>query len=289
MRIFKLLLKTLFFIVLILLISKSWQLMTDGFRLDKINTSLTKIDDSKQVIDPEINQIFDQKFKYLSKGCQTYVFKSLDDKYVLKFIRYHRYKIPLWLEVFSFLDSYRNKRLYYKDKLLKDSLKSYEIASKFLKDETAIVYVHLAKTNNINKKIQIIDRLQRKYEIDLDTTGFVIQKKVQTFKDILMQYKNDEIELKKLANSFLYTTEAIYKKGFINDDYNCVKNSGFVNGKVIHSDVGSFLPKDNLKSKENFEKEFFRFVKYFKKWSDKNAPFLSKHVDEEIKKMSQTL
>ncbi|NGX33693.1 MAG: hypothetical protein K1060chlam1_00033 [Candidatus Anoxychlamydiales bacterium] len=279
----------IFLVALILAISKSWQLITDGFRIDKINSSLTKIDSSNLTIDPEITKIVDQKFKYLSKGCQTYVFKSLDDRYVLKFIRYHRYKIPLWLRIFTFLDSYRNKRLYYKDKLLKDSLKSYEIASKFLKDETAIVYVHLNETDNINKKVQIIDRLGRKYLIDLDKTGFVVQKKVKTFEDILRQNKGNEIELKKLANSFLYTTEAIYRKGFINDDYNCVKNSGFINGKVIHSDVGSFLPRDNLKSKENFEKELVRFVRYFKKWSDKNAPFLSSHLDEKIKKMAQTL
>ena len=40
----------------------------------------------------EMNNIFDQKFKYLSKGCQTYVFQSEDKKYVIKFIRYHRYR-----------------------------------------------------------------------------------------------------------------------------------------------------------------------------------------------------
>ncbi|KKL98156.1 MAG: hypothetical protein KR126chlam4_00912 [Candidatus Anoxychlamydiales bacterium] len=289
MKFLKLFFKTIFVVALILAVSKSWQLITDGFRIDKINSSLTKKDASNLSIEPEISKIFNQKFKYLSKGCQTYVFKSLDDRYVLKFIRYHRYKIPLWLRVCTFLDDYRNKRLYYKDKLLKDSLKSYEIASNFLKDETAIIYVHLNKTNNLNKKIELQDRLGKKYLVDLDTKGFVIQKKVKTFEDVLMQHKNDEIELKKLANSFLYTTEAIYKKGFINDDYNCVKNSGFINGKVIHSDVGSFLPRDNLMAKENFEKEFFRFVRYFKKWSDKNAPFLSSHLDEKIKNMSQTL
>jgi len=288
MNLFKLFFKTILVVALLLGISKSWQMITDGFRMDKISSSLTN-KDSNDKLNPEILKILDQKFKYLSKGCQTYVFKSLDDKYVLKFVRYHRYKIPLWLRIFTFLKSYRSDRIFYKDKLLKDSLKSYEIASKFLQDETAVLYVHLNKTDNINKKIQIIDKLNKKHFIDLDKAGFVIQKKVNTFEDVLIQNKNDVIELKKLASSFLYTTESIYKKGFINDDYNCVKNSGFINGRVIHSDVGSFLPKKNLNSKETFEKEFFRFVRYFKKWSDKNAPYLSKYLDEEILKISQTL
>lgn len=288
MNIFKLFFKTLLVIALILGISKSWQLITDGFRIDKIKSHLT-IKDSDESLDPELKKIFDQKFKYLSKGCQTYVFESLDKTHVIKFVRYHRYKIPLWLKIFSFLDSYRNKRIYYKDKLLKDSLNSYEISNKFLKNETAVIYVHLNRTKHLNKKIQIIDRVNRTYLVDLDQTGFIIQKKVQTFAEVLLQNKKNVEKLTMLANSFLYTTESIYRKGFINDDYNCVKNSGFINGQVIHSDVGSFLPKDNLMAKENFEKEFFRFVRYFKKWSDKNAPFLSKHLDEKIKKMSQTL
>ncbi|MFA6501472.1 MAG: hypothetical protein WCT85_01660, partial [Parachlamydiales bacterium] len=169
------------------------------------------------------------------------------------------------------------------------SLNSYQIASDHLKDETAAIYVHLGKTNFLNKKIQIADRLHRKYFIDLDNMGFVVQKKVCSFKNILNKYKKDEKELKILTRSFLYTTKDIYEKGFINDDYNCIKNSGFIDNKVIHSDLGSFLRKDKLNEKEIFEKEFMRYVRHFKKWAETNAPFLITYVDEEIKKMSDDL
>ena len=288
MKIFSITLKTIVFLSLICITAKSWQLLTDGFRKDKINSDLS-VASQDMNIPSEIDEILDQKFKYLSKGCQTYVFESFDQNYVIKFVRFHRYKIPLWLRVSSFLEKHKNKRLYYKDKLLQDSLKSYEIAYNYLKDETATIYVHLNKTGSINKNLQLFDRLNRKYLVDLDTSGFIIQKKVKTLQDVLNHNKNSEIELKKLAHSFLYTTKSLYQKGFINDDYNCVKNSGFIDGKVIHTDLGSFLPKDHLMEKQNFENEFYRFVRYFKKWSDKNAPFLSTYVDEEIKKMAQML
>jgi len=140
-----------------------------------------------------------------------------------------------------------------------------------------------------NKKLKIIDRLNRTYLVDLDTTGFVIQKKVSTFEKVLKQNKNNEDELRRLTHSFLQTTRSIYGKGFINDDYNCVKNSGVIGKKVIHTDLGSFLKRDNLDAKEAFENEFNRFVVYFKKWAKKNAPFLITYVDDEIKKMSSTL
>jgi len=280
-------LKIFFFLLVVCLLAKGWYLMSEGFRIDKINDNLTI---SSDAIDNfhEIDKILNQKFKYLSKGCQTYVFQSEDKNYVIKFVRYHRYKTPLWLNVFDFFEKHKNKRQNYKTRLLNQSLNSYEIAYKYLKDETALLYVHLNKTNHLNKKIQIEDRLKNKYFVDLDKTGFLVQKKVRSFDAILKKNKNNKEELKKLTNSFLQTTKAIYMKGFNNDDYNCIKNSGVIDNKVIHSDVGSFLEK-NLKEKEFFEKEFMHFIIYFKKWANKNAPFLVYYVDEEIKKMSLEL
>lgn len=276
--------KTLFFIGIICIFAKSWQLITDGFRLDKLKSTLSN---NKEVYSDsnDIHKILDQEFKYLSKGCQTYVFESEDNNYVIKFVRFHRYKIPLWLTVLDFFDSYKTKRLYYKEKLLNDSLKSYQIANSYLKDETATIYVHLSRTDIFNKKITILDRFKRKYFIDLDSAGFIIQKKVKTFEEILSKNKHDPDELKKLTNSFLNTTFSIYQKGYINDDYNCVKNSGVLDDRVIHSDLGSFLKKDEMKNKDVLTHEINRFMRYFKKWSDKNAPFLSEYVDEEVKKI----
>ena len=276
--------KTLFFIGLICIFAKSWQLITDGFRLDKLKSNLSNNTEVYRDSD-DIHKILDQKFKYLSKGCQTYVFESEDNNYVIKFVRFHRYKIPLWLTVLDFFDSYKTKRLYYKEKLLSDSLKSYQIANSYLKDETATIYVHLSRTDVFNKKITIVDRFKRKYFIDLDSAGFIIQKKVKTFEEILAKNKHDANELKKLTNSFLNTTFSIYQKGYINDDYNCVKNSGVLDNRVIHSDLGSFLKKDEMKNKDILTHEINRFMRYFKKWSDKNAPFLSDYVDEEVKKI----
>jgi len=288
MKSVKIILKTILCVGLILLFSKSWQLSTDGFRLDKLKSSLT---DKNIAIDKslKIDEILDQKFKYLSKGCQTYVFVSEDNDYVIKFVRFHRYKIPLWLTVLDFFEAYKTKRQSYKDKLLKDSLQSYNIANNFLKDETATIYVHLNRTSCFNNKLEIKDRFHRKYLIDLDRSGFIIQKKVKTFENVLDINKHNEIELKRLASSFIDTTFSIYKKGFINDDYNCVKNSGIIDNRVIHTDLGSFLKKDEMVNKDIFKNEMIRFMRNFKKWSDKNAPFLSNYIDEEIKQKTVNL
>lgn len=287
MKNFQLVTKVLVFLLIIGILTKSWQLITDGFRIDKVKANLkNNIENDEDFW--KISKILDQKFNYLSKGCQTYVFESEDNNYVIKFVRFHRYSTPFWLDVFDFFESYKNKRQNYKEKLLNASLNSYKVAYKYLENETAIVYVHLNRTNNINKKLEIRDRLNNKYNIDLDNAAFLVQKKVRTFRDILNKNLKNESELRQLTLSFLQTTKSIYLKGFNNDDYNCIKNSGVIDNKVIHSDVGSFLEK-NLKDKETFEKEFNHFVIHFKKWAKKNAPFLISYVDNEIKKMSLDL
>jgi len=288
MNLIKTFAKLFFFLMLICACIKTYHLMTKGFRADKIRSNFTNsIFETNDNIND--NDVFNQKYSYLSKGCQTYVFESEDKKYIIKFIRYHRYQTPLWLNVCNFLKKYRNIRLFYKEKLLLNSLKSYQIAVNFLKDETATLYVHLNKTRNFDRRLRILDSLKREYLIDLNEAGFVVQKKVKSFEDVLNKYKNNERELKKLVYSFLNTTRYIYQKGFINDDYNCIKNSGVIDNKVIHLDVGSFLLKDNLDTKKVFEKEFFRYVRYFKKWADKNAPFLIAYIDDEINKMALDL
>ncbi|MFA6502366.1 MAG: hypothetical protein WCT85_06225, partial [Parachlamydiales bacterium] len=118
------LLKTIFVLIALVLCIKGYNLFTDGFRIDKI---YPKFNEKIQAFPlDEIDEVFNQNYKYLSKGCQTYVFESEDGNYVIKFIRYHRYQLPLWLQVINYNQSYKNKREFYKTKLLKDSLNSYQ-------------------------------------------------------------------------------------------------------------------------------------------------------------------
>jgi len=283
----KLFLKIILCLIIIFFSQKFYYFLSDGFRIDKIYMN-PKFEAGQASRFGEMDRVFNQPYKYLSKGCQTYVFESNDGNFVIKFVRYHRYQIPLWLKVVD-IKNYATKRAFYKDKLLKDSLNSYQIASNFLKDETAIIYVHLNKTNFINKKLTIKDRFHRKYKLNLDDFGFIVQRKVDTFQKVLKRSQHNEEKLKVLTSSFLHTTRDIYLKGFINDDYNCIKNSGYIDNKVIHADLGSFLKREKIDEKVVFEKEFLRYVRYFKKWAKKNAPYLITYIDEEINKMSKEL
>ena len=101
-----------FVILLVLAISKGWQLITDGFRVDKIKVDLASLQEEDIQISPEkkkeIFSILKQEFHYIDKGCQTYVFESFDKDYVIKFIRFHKYRLPFWMHHISFISKGRD-------------------------------------------------------------------------------------------------------------------------------------------------------------------------------------
>ncbi|NGX56055.1 MAG: hypothetical protein K1060chlam5_00289 [Candidatus Anoxychlamydiales bacterium] len=283
--------KILSLIVISSLCIKFYQLYTDGFRIDKINFVSfynNKIQNEDQ--SNEIDEIISQRFKYLSKGCQTYVFISEDENYVLKFIRFHRYKVPFWLDNLHskyFLDNYYNKIKKHKEKLFLQSINSYKIAFDYLKDETKILYIHLNQTNNLNKKVTLLDKFNQKYKINLDDYGFILQKKADSLSKHLQNNKNNKTILQKTTLSFINLTDSIYKKGFINSDYNCIKNAGIIENTVIFTDLGSFKKIENLNNKFIYEREFNKFIKYYKRWTNKYSPDLTVFLDEKIYEKSK--
>ncbi len=277
-------------IVFLLSFSKGWQLITEGFRLDKIERELEEEDD--RIPSEEIINILDQDFYYFSKGCQVYVFESKDKKYVLKLLRYHKYNIPFWtnhISMFSWGKKYRESRLSHREKSYDMTIGSYNIANDKLSYETGLLYLHLKKTNCLKNNIKLIDRLGRVSTIDLNTHGFMIQKKVGNLKSLILDLKRkeDHSKLNDIMDSFLKMIISVYKKGVVIRDYNCLKNAGYVDNRVVEMDVGSLYPSEtDLNIKSEFEYELRNFVKHFRKWSSKRyrniLPIFDKKVDEII-------
>jgi hypothetical protein len=262
------------------------QYLSGGFRIDKIKVDLGEAKESYAKTEI-IKNILNQTFTYLDKGSQTYVFLSEDKKYVIKFIRYSRYRIPFWMNHIPYNTTYRTSRMLHKNKRYKDSIFSYQLADKYLRKETLIVYSHLNKTKNLNQKLTLKDKLGRGFIIDLDNFGFIIQKKVTPLIDYLLeQKKENKLNVsRKIVRSFLQMINDCYDKGIEIKDYNCIKNAGFFEGKVINLDLGSFYKKDGLDQVAIFEKELYHFTQHFRKWAVKKFPEILSIFEEECKLM----
>ena len=76
---------------------------TDGFALARITHPLQANGEfPPPILSSEetmtLKKILSQPFHYLSCGGQTYVFTSDDGHYVIKFLKFHHRRIPLWMQ-----------------------------------------------------------------------------------------------------------------------------------------------------------------------------------------------
>jgi hypothetical protein len=288
----------LIFFIFVFVLLKTHYKFTDGFRVNKVllypedknvNWDISFSEAEKRNV---FENVLNQKFYYLSKGRQSYVFSSEDEKYVIKFLRYHKYHMPLfckYLQKIKIVPKNMTRMLFEKRQRIKRAMDSYLIAYKDLKDQTQVNYLHLNKTSSINKYLLIQDGSKRNLKINLDDVGFVIQKKAHPLDKYLkgLARKNDDEKLKNAILYFFDMAKFRYSRSIVNRDVaNSVRNSSFLDNRIIEIDVGSFYYKKFL-DEMDFEKQINEFTQPLLILAKDHFPHLMDFITmrlEEIKK-----
>lgn len=292
--------KIFFSVAIVISIFILWRNISKGFKVHKIYFSekpkislFSKIDNKTNSFMKEnkkLVKILDQKFFYLSKGSQTYVFRSEDGKYVLKFISFNKYKEPFrrkLLYQFKIFNSFLNKKKNSRKRNLKRAVESYKIAFCHLKKETQIKYINFNKNEKILQKIHIVDKLKNNYKIDPNKTFFILQKKAIPISCIFSKnIKQDKEKAKKILLDYLDLTKKILEKGIINRD-SCIKNTGYVKDKLIEMDTGRFFYIKNIEKKECFNAFLEKYTFFYKKFLEKKSSSLYVFFEKEVKKIKK--
>lgn len=286
-------LKIFLLVAFVATVAKIWVNYTCSFRIDKINPGsfFENHIDIRISKDSKLDSILNQKFKFLCKGRHTFVFISENNKYVIKFFRFHRYRLPINLQIgksLPFISSICEKLEKELDILYLETMDSYRLVYEKIKNETATVYVHLNKTSDLNKKFRIIDKFNISYVINLNDFGFVIQKKAKTFSKKLLECKNDTRIVEDLLTSFFINLRSIYKKGILNKDRHVLNNLGIIDNKVVEIDVGRFAFYKELSKKDILEKEAYQYTTYLRKWLSKNIPEALPFLDSQLIKLIES-
>jgi len=260
-----------------------WHRVTAGFGLNKIQFDLPTNPDwdfhlSKTSFG-QVQDILDQEFTYLDKGRQSYVFESADGNYVIKFFRYHLVRPRLrhyFLQLFKQFREYGSYRILGKRHQFEGWMDSYSLAFRELKEETGILYMHLTNTTSRhNKQITIRDRLNRKYTLDADKVGFLIQKKVDLLYDRVLELTKakDFDNLARVMKAYLSTVASRYQKGIKNKDHAWTHNYGVYGfDEVYEIDVGRYCPKKIDKNYSHFQTTLIRFTLPIQEYLKANVP-----------------
>ena len=232
---------------------------------------------------------FDQTFTYLGKGRQCYVFESADRRYVLKFVRFHKYRVPLWLEVMKTIGMVSCSQkilLDAKENRYHRTMNSYRLAYHKLSDISKVEYVHLNPTEDLNKIIALKDKSGKKIFLEADRVAFIVQRKAEDLATVINELiKNgDSKKIEKLINSFFNTMALKRERNIINRDFpNMLRNSGCIDGHFVEVDIGSFKEVD-FDQNTNFNELHLNFIYTFYDFFKEKAPSYVPLFENRLKK-----
>lgn len=231
----------------------------------------------------QLNAILDQPFTYVGKGAQAYAFESQDKRYILKFFKFKHLKPSSFLKFLppvSPFKQYRETQEYRKIKKLNAVFAGYKLAYDKNKLESGLIYIHLNKTDNLNKSVTVKDKIGLKHTIELDPVVFVIQEKGKTLRTVLndiLKQNNVPLAITRINQIFdLYYTE--YQKGFFDHDHGVLHNTGFVDNRAFHLDVGKLTPDEEIKLPENYEMDIAKVAVKINLWLRNNYPIVQPEI-----------
>lgn len=274
----------------------SWQRQesakNDGFAIHKIYSSIPN-DPEWELPEPEpyVRALLRQPFYYLGHGLQFYAFESKDGRYVLKFLRHQRLRpnpvIEQLPDVFplSWLKKYKEEEC---QKRIGYIFRSLIVAYQDVPEETGMLYVHLNKTKHAFPTVQIFDKLQESYQVPLDTTEFVLQKKATLVKPTLskLMQEGHVAQAKKRIDQIFQLLQTCAKKGICDTDNQLIRknNLGFLEDRAIYVDTGKLTRKESMKTKERFVQDLQRLDPLYS-WLQENYPELASHFAEQKPKV----
>ena len=228
--------------------------------------------ETKSAPSAELESALAQTYRYLGSGGQCYCFVSADDKYVLKFFKQKAFSVPDW----GFL---KGKRIKKKESKRDRIYSAFRLAYDELREETALLYVHLNPTQILQKTIRVTDKENAEHTIDLDKTPFALQRKAE----LAFGYidRQDTEGAKKAIDDLLNLHTRLYKRGYRNRDPNIRSNCGFLNGRPILFDVGRIVQDHKpLKIKTELERITPRLYRYLAQKHPDLLPHLESTVNQ---------
>jgi hypothetical protein len=268
---------------------------TGGFQVHRICSQLTfhpewevtPLCPEEQIV---VDKTLCQPFYYLGKGGSCYAFVSEDQKCVIKFFKHHH--LRSWLDFFplpSFLSSYRSQIASEKKQDLQETFNSFKIAYEHLKEETGLLYLHLNKTDHLQKKITLVDKIGIKHVLEADVMEFALQKKADLALPCLAKHiqDNESAIVKACIDAYLQLVISKAKKGVEDKDPALEKNFGFLGTSCIEIDLGAFCIDEKAKDPIFWKKQLVKEAQELKNWLTGNDPSLVPYVEEKVRLMQE--
>lgn len=222
-------------------------------------------------LNEQTKQILAQSFYYLGRGRQCFAFASQDGQYVLKLPRTDIFQIPLWLKSLPFKQC-KARKMGEKQERQQFLVDSVSIAFEELKEQTALIAVHLGKSEE-RQRVTLVDALGSKFKFSAGKTPFVLQYKKPLLTKAFMAAQS-VTEKEKILSAMLDVIAERAKKGILNRDRSFLRNYAYDGTKAYQIDVGSFFYTDGKASAKSFCDSVEPVCEWLEKIDPNRADFL---------------
>jgi hypothetical protein len=268
--------------LLIFGIARLYFRLTDDFRRGNISYQLPfeapwKVPMLNSEEHQQLTHILNQKFFYIGKGAQCYAFVSDDQQYVLKFFKFKHLKPNAFVDflpaVFPF-KNYKQSIIERKKRKLIGVFNGYDLAYREHRQDSELLYLHLLPTQHLKLSVTVVDKIGIERHINLDDVVFLVQKKGETLrtrlKELLKQGRLQDAKHAMSSILAMYISE--YQKGIFDHDHGVLHNTGFVENKPFHLDVGKLNKDDRIRQVDFYKKDLEHVVWKMDVWVKASFP-----------------
>ncbi len=263
----------------------------NGFSMHKISSQLSYSDQWNGAVDygqerELVDEVFEQPFYYLSSGQQCYAFISKDQKYVLKFFKMHKLIPKTWIQDFP-SSLFRNARfndVQKKKYVLESTFAGIKVAFDYLKDQSALIYIHLNKTKHLKKRVQVFDKLGVRFDIDLDSKEFIVDATAELLYPRLLRLSElkDEEKIRQSVLSLFDLIATRCQRGFADQELVIWNNYGFIGDCAVLIDCGKLFADSEIVYSHNYKREIVNVCEAINDWAQKNCPMVSPILQKEL-------
>lgn len=222
-------------------------------------------------------------FHYLGMGHHVYAFLSEDKKYVLKFLRYHKFRSHFWTRLAFFPPAFRKKELQSREKRLSFLWESHRLAAQFLREETGLITYQEPGVGE-SRQVVLVDFWGRKKTVDLQKTGFALQQYFPLYGKEFPKWmqKQDSQAIQQGFCAYFEVIAARFAKGFVNKDRRgWGKNYGITpKGVAYEIDLGAFCRG----ATQDLAWEIEQCSRDFRHWVKRKTPKWKTLFEQELAK-----
>lgn len=251
--------------------------LTDDFHLGNITFPLEKRPEWDFPEGENVKQLLDQKFTYIGKGAQSYVFGSEDGKWVIKFFKFKHLKPSFFISLLppiGPLEALKIQNQNRKKRKLEGVFEGHLIAFQYDKGHSGVEYLHFNPTPGLNLKTHLVDKVGLNWDLDLDPVVFVLQKKGSTlrttFNNLFKEGKSALAAERAMQVLSMYVEE--YHRHVWDRDHGISHNIGFIGDTPFHLDVGKLSYTKEPQDSEFYKNDLKHVARKINQWVEENYP-----------------